>query len=235
MPTKPTRTDTARRHDEGKSVRGSKAGVVDNGHLVSVEHAGHAVREGIVGSLSGLSTIEADIAMLVRKTVSDTLRTGGSAAGELVGVVQHVVTGAIEATEQVGTGLTMSTRSVAKGIVMGVHDVGGDVVTASFETLRSIIKHAAAAGADIGVVARQSVDGVIEATAETGGNIAEVGRKAIEGAIEEAGNVGNMAVRTVKDVLIGIAASLGETIGAALPHGATEQLPPHAAKKPRHH
>lgn len=92
--------------------------------------------------------------MLVRKTVSDTLRTGGSAAGELVNVVHHVVMGTIGAVEQAGTGLTMSIKSVAKGIVMGVHDVG----------------------ADIGVVARRAVDGVIEATVETGGNVGKAGK-----------------------------------------------------------
>jgi len=92
--------------------------------------------------------------------------------------------------------------------VMGVHDVGDDVVVASFEIMRSVVKHAAVVGADVGVVARRAVDGVIEAAAETGGNVSKVGKSAIEGAIEEAGKISKMAVITVKEVLHGAMASV---------------------------
>lgn len=204
MTTKVTTTGSARPNGEGMS----------DGHSVSIEDAAHSLKEGIVHSLSGLSMIETDIASLVRKTVADVLRTGGSTAGELVNVVHHVVMGTIGAAEQVGTGLTMSIKSVAKGIVMGVHDVGGDVVVASAEIMRSVVKHAAAVGSDMGVVAKRAVDGVIEATVDTGGNVAQVGKSAIEGAIEEAGAISNIAVKTLKDVLGGIVGSLGESLGA---------------------
>lgn len=153
-------------------------------HPASIEDAARLLQHGIVQSLSGLNKIEGDIVLLVRKTVSDALHTGGSAAGELVNVVHHVVTGAIGAVEQAGTGLTMSIKSVAKGIVMGVHDVGDDVVVASAEILRSVVKHAGAVGADIGATAKRAVDGVIEATAEIGGDVGKVGKRAIEGAIQ---------------------------------------------------
>lgn len=136
------------------------------GHPVSIEEAAHLLQDGIVQSLSGLNKIEGVIVLLVRKTVSDTLHTGGSAAGELVNVVHHVVTGAIRAIEQTGTGLTMSIKSVAKGIVMGVHDVGDDVVVASAENLRSVVKLAGSVGADIGAMAKRAVEGVVEATAK---------------------------------------------------------------------
>jgi hypothetical protein len=241
MATKKTKMDIAGAQKDGTIEGRGKTRATGNGHSVSVEHAAHAVKEGIVNSLSGLKTIEGNIADLVRKTVSDALRTEDAAVGELVDVVHHVVMGAIGATEQVGTGLTVSTKSVAKGIVMGVHDVGGDVVAASFETVRSVIRHAAKVQADLGIVAKRAVDGVIEATVETGGNVAAVGRSAIEGAIDEAGNVSNMAVKTVKDVLINIAGSLGQTIGAALPHASAqpqdtvEKRSQHVPKNPHHH
>jgi hypothetical protein len=181
------------------------------GNMTDLQDTSHELKDGIVLSLSGLSAIESDIAALVRKTVTDTLRVSGSGSTELVNVVHHVVMGAIDAAEQVGTGLTMSIKSVATGIVMGVHDVGGDVVTASYEVMRSVIKHTAAVGSDLGTVARRAVDGVMQATVDIGGNVAQVGKSAIKGAIEEAGIIGNMAVRTVKDVLSGILNGLGES------------------------
>lgn len=186
----------------GKSAPVQEGGKARNdGHLVTIEDAAHSLKQGIVLSLSGLTEIETDIATLVRKTVSDALRTGGAGAGDLVNVVHHIVMGTIGAVEQVGAGLTMSVKSVAKGIIMGVHDVGGDLIEASSETLRSVIKHAAVLGSDVGTVAKRAMDGVIEATVDIGGDVAQVGESAIEGAIEEAGKVGKMAVRTVKDVL----------------------------------
>jgi len=177
-------------------------------HAASIEDAARLLQDGIIQSLSGLSKIESDIVLLVRKTVSDTLHTGGSAAGELVKVVHHVVMGTIGAVEQAGTGLTMSVKSVAKGIVMGVHDVGDDVVLASAEILRSVVNHAGAVGADIGAMAKRAVDGVIEATAEIGGDVGKVGKRAIAGAIDEAGNISKMAVATVTEVLNGVAGSI---------------------------
>lgn len=190
------------------------------GTSASLEHAADAIRKGIVTSLSSLDTIESDIVDLVRKTVSDTLRTSAAAGTDSVHVVSHVVMAAIEAAEQVGTGLTMSIKSVAKGAIMGVHDVGGDAVAASFEIMRSVIRHGAAVGADIGGVTRRAVDGLVEATAETGGDVAGIGRKAVQGAIEEAGNISNLTVKTVKEVLIGLAGSVGETLQAATPQAA---------------
>lgn len=238
MTTKQTKSDSTHSQHEGKKTAHGKAG---GDYAVSAENAAIALKQGIVTSLSGINTIERDITALVRKTVSDTLGTGGAAADELVNVVQHVVKGAIEASEQVGTGLTLSARSVAKGIVLGVHDVNGDVVAASFEAMRSLIRIAATLGADVGTIARHAIDGMIEATTETGGNVAQLGKRAIEGAIEEAGKVSNMAVKTVTDVLIGIAGGMGHTIGAMLPRGAahdqdTMKSQSHSAeKKPQHH
>lgn len=93
-----------------------KADAAAAGTPASLEHAADAIRKGIVTSLSSLDTIESDIVDLVRKTVSDTLRTGAAAGTDSVHVVSHVVMAAIEAAEQVGTGLTLSIKSVAKEI-----------------------------------------------------------------------------------------------------------------------
>ncbi|WP_052452564.1 hypothetical protein [Noviherbaspirillum autotrophicum] len=187
------------------------------------------LQEGIAGRLAGLNSIEADIVTLVKNTVSDTLKTGGGAATQLTKVIHDVVEGAIGATEQVGTGLTMSTKSVAKGIVMGVHEVNGDVIGAGSETLRSVIHHAAAIGADVGLVAKRAMNGIIEGVSETGGNVGQAASRATEGAIEEAGRIGNMAVKTVKDVLIGIGDGVGEVLGKMLPHAPSHPAAQHHA------
>lgn len=177
------------------------------GHAVSIEDAARLLRDGIVQSLSDLNKIEGDIVLLVRKIVSGTQHTGGSAAGEMVNVVHHVVTGAISAGEQTGTGLTMSIKSAAKGIVMGVHDVGDDVVVASAEILRSMVKLAGSVGADVGAMAKRAVEGVVEATAEIRGGVIKVGKRAIEGAIDEAGKISKMTVATVTEVFNRVAGS----------------------------
>ncbi len=170
----------------------------------SIGKAGMAVKEGIVGSLKGINEIEAEIVSLVRTTVSNALRTIGVAAHEGITVAKDVMKGAIQATEEVGTGLTLSTKSVAKGIVMGVSDVGGDVVAVATTTVERAVKGAAEIGADVSVIARRAVDGVIEATREVGGNVEQVAKTSVEGAIEAAGSIGNTAVRAVTDVLVGI-------------------------------
>jgi hypothetical protein len=209
--TKATKAGADLPHGNGEG-KGDASEVTKEGgiQVLSVEDIGHSLKKGIVQSLSGLTVIETDIVALVRKTVADTLRTGGVAAGELVNVVHHVVMGAIGAAEQVGIGMTMSVKSVAKGIVMGVNDVGGDVIVASTETIRSVIKHAAAIGADVGMVSRHAVDGMIEATTETGGNLANAGKNMIEGAIKEAGKVSDIAMKSVKDVMNSMLGGLAE-------------------------
>jgi hypothetical protein len=113
-----------------------------------------------------------------------------------------------------------------------VHDVGGDVVAASFEITRSLILVAATLGADLGIVARRAIDGLIGAAGEVGADVGQLGKRAIEGAIEAAGEISQLAVRTVRDVLVGVAGSLGHTIEAMLPRGA------HAPEHPgggKHH
>lgn len=211
MNAKTTKTGTDLPHGNGEGKGDGSEMLKEGGiELVSVEDIGHSLKKGIVQSLSGLTEIETDIVALVRKTVADTLRTGGVAAGELVNVVHHVVMGAIGAAEQVGNGMTMSIKSVAKGIVMGVHDVGGDVIVASTETIRSVIKHAAAVGVDVGMVSRHAVDGLIEATTETGGNLASAGKNMIEGAIKEAGKVSDIALKSVKEVMNSMLGGLTE-------------------------
>lgn len=218
--------------DVSRSQASHKGGTKKNGNGHAGENASQVLKENIVARFATLNTIESDLATLVRRSVADTLRTGGAAADEVANVIHHVVMNAIEASEEVGIGLTTSVKSVAKGIIMGVHDVGGDAVTASFDTVRMLVKQSASVGGDVGAVARHAVDGVIEATVDAGGNIAQVGKRAVQGAIQEAGNVSNLALRTVTGVLVGIAGSLGESLGAALPHaGARQDVAQHHTPK----
>jgi hypothetical protein len=88
------------------------------------------------------------------------------------------------------------------------------------------------------MVARRAIDGLIEATTEIGGDTGQAARRAVQGAIEAAGEISHTAVRTVRDVLIGIGSGLGQAIEAMLPqsthpHAAGEQRPTRA--KPHHH
>lgn len=195
----------------------AKSGEAQSGNgQAAAEHAGHAVQQGVAASLTALETVEAQIAALARKTVADTLGIGGGAAAGLTAVIEQVVRGALAASEHVGTGLTMSVRGVSKGIVTGVHDVGGDIVLASFDTMRALIMAGAALGADLGTIARQAIAGILDAVGETGGDAGRIGARAAEGAISAAGDISNMAVGTVREVLVGITGA-SHAGGAGLP------------------
>jgi phage-related protein len=228
MTTKSKNTGATNLHGNGKGAASKPSARAAKNELVTIEEVGQSLKNGIVRSLSGINTIETDIVALVRKTVSETMRAEGAAAGELVNVVHHVVMGAIHAAEQVGSGMTTSIRNVAKGIVMGVHDVGGDVISASTETMRSVIKHAATVGADVGTVAKHAMDGTLEATSDIGGNVAHVGKNLIEGAIKEAGKISELTMKTVKEVLSSVAAGTSSGDGK----GSAEQQ--HGAAKKQH-
>ena len=63
------------------------------------------------------------------------------------------------------------------------------------------------------------MDGVIEATKEVGGNVEEVAKVAVGGAIEAAGSIGNTAVRSVREMLVGVVEGVKEVASALLPKG----------------
>ncbi|WP_136417978.1 hypothetical protein [Herbaspirillum sp. ST 5-3] len=173
---------------------------LDNGHADNDQHApasaaADAVREGIVSRLSGVKAIDADIVIVVKATVADALKAGGSAAHQLTKLIHDVVRGAIQAVEQLGLDLATSMKSVAKGIVLGVHEVGGDVITASAETAHAIILHVASVGVDAGTAAR----------------------RAAEGSIEGVGRISKLAIKTIKDVALGVSDGIGQVVGAVLP------------------
>jgi hypothetical protein len=68
----------------------------------------------------------------------------------------------------------------------------------------------------VGTVARRAIEGILEATREVGGNVEDVARVISEEAIESAGTIGEPAVKTVKNLTIGIVAGIKEIIEAAL-------------------
>lgn len=205
MSTKTTKTGAA--HSGSKAGSTTEKSGEEAGHFPDFDDLEHTLEERIVHRLSGLSSIEADIAGLVRKTVADTLRAEGAGADELTKVVNHVILNTLKAAEHLGYGLTMSVRSVTKGIIMGVSDVNGDITAASTQTIRSVIRHASALGSDLGLITRHAVDGMIDGAVHTGGDVAGAGRNALEGAIEEASTISKLAVSTVRQALIGIVGS----------------------------
>jgi hypothetical protein len=76
--------------------------------------AGTAVKEGVVRSLKGLNEIEAAIVNLVRNTVADALKLTADVTGMSINLSAEVIKGTIKATEEVGTGLVLSTKGVTK-------------------------------------------------------------------------------------------------------------------------
>ena len=117
--------------------------------------------------MKGLEKIEVEIAQLVRRTVADSLRAGGSIAKEVTAGVRDVVSGAIQATENAGTELAV--KGVARGAVAGVHDVQGNVAKAAAEIVKTAMRQAHKVGADVAVVAGRAVGGIVEGVKESGG------------------------------------------------------------------
>ena len=147
--------------------------------------------------------------------MADTLKLTADAAGMSLSLTAEVMKGAIKATEEIGTGLTLSAKSVTKGVVMGIGDVGGDVMTAASRTVKGAVTGAAEVGGDVSVVARRAVEGAIEAGKEIGANVEELAGAAVSGAIEAAASIGTTAARSVKEILIGVVEGLREVAGAA--------------------
>jgi hypothetical protein len=91
------------------------------------------------------------------------------------------------------------------------------VITAAGETTRAAVKGASDTGRDVALVARGAVEGTIEAATEIGGNVGGVAKAAAVGAVEAAGAVGAQAVRTVRDLLVGVAGGFKDVLAAILP------------------
>lgn len=178
--------------------------------------AGSAARDGVVRSLQGLVSIEAEVAALVRKAIVDGLNVSQSTAKGLVGVVRDVVSGAIQATEQNGSSLAVSIKGLARGVVMGVHDARADVVKAASETVKLVVKHAGRVGADVELVVRRAMDGITEAVTETGGNVTQTAKAVAAGALRAARKVGSLAERSVAHSLERLAVGLGK-VGVVKP------------------
>ena len=214
--------DKARHTDEAKQSAQGDLG-----------RAGTAVKDGVTRSLKGLNEIEGGIVSLVRNIVADTLRLAADVTGMTITLSAEVMKGAIKATEEIGTGLTLSAKSVTKGVVMGVGDVGGDVVAAASRAVKGAITGAAGVGGDVAVVARRAVEGAIEAGKEVGANVEEIARVTVGGAVDAATSIGTTASRTVKEILIGVTEGAREIAGATFPAGSAKESSSHEAILPR--
>lgn len=170
----------------------------------SLGGAGTAVQQGVKVSMKGLEKIELEIAQLVRRTVADTLRTGGAVAKQLTGVLRDVIGGAMQATEQAGTELAVSIKGVARGAVAGVHDVKGNVAKAAAEIVKAAMRQAHKMRADVAVVARSALDGIVRGVEESGGNAAESTRAAAVSAARTAAAIGDLAEEAVRQIMTGV-------------------------------
>lgn len=65
---------------------------------------------------------------------------------------------------------------------------------------------------------------------ELGGNVEEVAKVVVTGTIDTAGSIGNSAIRTVKEMMVGVVEGVKDVAGSALPkpgtvHTKSEQEP----------
>ena len=74
---------------------------------------------------------------------------------------------------------------------------------------------------------------IITTTKETGGNIEEAAKIAAGGAIEASGTVGTSAVKTVREMLVGVVKGIKEVASVPLPNGKAATLHRNDAQRPR--
>lgn len=130
----------------------------------------------------------------------------------------------MKATEEVGTGLVLTTKNVAKGIIFGVAEVGGDIVSAATQTVKTAISSASSVGGDVAMVTKKTIEGVVEATSEIGGNIEEVVKATSIRAIETAYSIGNVALNSVKEILLLTIGGIKEVLGSILPTSKSSEI-----------
>ena len=196
---------------------------------MSLGRAGSAVRDGIVTSLTTLTRIEGEIVVLVRSAVSGPSVPRERSPTNWWSWYGMWSPARYRRPSRSGR-VDRERQEHCQGRRLGVHEVGGDIATAAAETVKTVIRHAAAVGADVSSVARGAVDGIVEATAETGGNVGRVATAAVRGAIKAAGEVGTHRPN-VADVLAGAVRGVKGVRGATV-HKAAKAPRKKAAKKP---
>jgi len=182
----------------------------------TIGSAGTALKEGLAGTLKGISEVEAEIVSLARNTLSTTHSATVSVTSEGLNVIKDMLKRALAESQEMDTDIAVTIKNVAKGIILGAADVGADLGSAARLTIKEALSGAAEIGVDVGTVARRAIEGILEATREVGGNVEDVARVISEEAIESAGTIGEAAVKTVKNLTIGIVAGIKEIIEAAL-------------------
>ena len=183
----------------------------------SPSQVGTAVKDTIVCGLKGIGEIETEMVGLLRQTVSQTLGATGVTVSASLAVVNEIVRGALQATEEAGGGLLVSPKSLTKGVVMGVNDVRGDILTFAHHVVKGTVARAAEGGTDVAVVASQAVRGVIEAVSEAGGDVGKAATAAATGAVDAAGDLSHTAVRAVSATLMEEVEGTKGLLGILLP------------------
>lgn len=97
----------------------------------AIEEGGEKLRSGVVGGLKAGHEIESEVVGLVSSTLADTVRATGAVVTETVDVARTVLTGTVQATEEVGVSLA--------GAVNGAIDVAGNVGTHAVAAVRDIL------------------------------------------------------------------------------------------------
>jgi hypothetical protein len=176
----------------------------------SLGHAGRTIRDGVADTLMRLKAIEADVAALARRTVSDSLAAAGGAADGLGAVVRDVFAGVVDATGESVSALGLGIQGAARGTVAGVQDAGGDLSRAASEIVKSSIIEGHRVGAEIGSVARAALAGISQGLAEAGKSAAAIATSAARDALATAMDISALAAEGVRQVVRGTAEGVQE-------------------------
>jgi hypothetical protein len=150
---------------------------------------GRVTKKAVIGALKGTG----EKAQAIVETTADLVKVTIGGVGDFTVATEkkgaEIVSGAIEAANEVGGDLFMTIKWTVYGIVKAGSDVGADVAKTAVAATEGAIKAAARAGTDISKATKEAVTGAIKAGDEIGTHASKAVRDALATSIKGAKGV----------------------------------------------
>jgi hypothetical protein len=146
-------------------------------------------KKAVIGAIKGTG----ETAQAIVETTADMVKVTIGEVGDFTVAIEkkggEIVSGAIEAANEVGGDAFMTIKSTVYGIVKAGSDVGADVARTAVAATEGAIRAAGKAGADISEATKEAVTGAIEAGDEIGTQASKAVRDALTTSIKGAKDV----------------------------------------------
>ena len=150
---------------------------------------GRVTKKAVIGAIKGTG----EKAQAIVETTADLVKVTIGEVGDFTVAIEkragEIVSGALDATTEVGGDLFMTIKSTVYGIVKAGSDVGADVAKTAVSATEGAIKAAGKAGTDISKATKEAVTGAIEAGDKMGTRASKAIRDALITSIKGAKDV----------------------------------------------